>query len=267
MRGSIRIVIIVGFLCSICSVNHAQESAFERGREIMEEVDRRNQTNDEQVTIRMNLTDKRGKERLRHLRIYSKRDEKGNLKSLVRFTDPKDVKGTGLLTVEHADREDDQWLYLPILRKNKRIAGGARTNYFVGTDFTFEDMREEKLSAYNYELLRTEIIDGYECYVIEATPRTESDRKNSGYMRRELWIRKDVYFPIQIKYYDREGKFIKMETSYEIIEIKNNIWRPNRSLMKNHARQHETMVTTEKREINTGIPDRRFTLRELESGK
>lgn len=178
-----------------------QDAAFDEGRRVMEEANARNRCDYETTNVKMEIIDNRNKTRIRRLMIYARRDKDKNLQTLIRFTAPEDVKGTGLLTLENKEREDDQWLYLPLLRKNKRIAEGSKKNSFVGTDFTFEDLRPENLNIHNYRLLDEKELDGYPCFVIEATPTQEGER-NSGYKSRKLWVRKDVYLPVKIEYTD-----------------------------------------------------------------
>jgi len=115
------ILFLFVFSLTLPAYSSSEGEAFLRGREIMGEVDAKNRCTYETTKIRMDIIDKKGRVRVRRLTIYKKRDEQGNLKILIRFTAPKDVKGTGLLTIDHTKSEADQWVYLPILRKNKRI--------------------------------------------------------------------------------------------------------------------------------------------------
>lgn len=248
----------------ISSMSQSENSASEEGRKIIEMVDKTNHPESELVEMTMKLIDQAGKERIRYLILYSKKDKRDNLKTLIRFTKPRDIEGTGLLTIEHEDRNDDQWLYLPILRKSKRIAPMAKTHNFVGTDFTFEDLRPEKSSVYNYKLLGTPILNGEECYLLEATPKSKKDEEVTGYSKRRLWIRKDILLIIRVEYYNKEGKFFKIRSDSNIEEIKNNLWQANMVIMENYHQKHKTILTIEKRKINEDIDENRFTLRELE---
>lgn len=236
------------------------------GRQIMEKSEAQNKGKDEYNMTSMKLINKRGQERDRKIEYYKTTDEEDNDKVFMRFVEPADVKGVGLLTIEHTDRDDDQWLYLPALRKVRRISSSDQGDNFMGTDYTYEDIRAEKLDEHQYNLTGSEVIDGHECYVIVALPSTEKQRNESGYSRREIWMRKDVLLMVHIKYYDRKGELLKVEVREDIVEAAPNLYRPNVMQMQNLKTGHTTRITFDEREINKGIPDRIFTERELKRG-
>jgi outer membrane lipoprotein-sorting protein len=236
------------------------------GRQIIEKEEQLNKGADEFNHMSMRLINSRGQERKRRVEYYRKTVEGDNDRILMRFLEPADVKGVGLLTVEQPDRDDDQWLYLPALKKSRRISSSDQTDNFMGTDFTYEDIRSEKLDRHNYTVVGKEAIEGCDCYVIEAVPADEAQKKESGYSRRQLWVRKDIYLTVQVKYYDRRGEFFKMEILKDIIEVAPNIYRPNFMEMKNLKTNHTTQLTFDGRRINEGLDDKIFTERELIRG-
>lgn len=236
------------------------------GRQIMEKSEAQNKGKDEYNTTSMKLINKRGQERDRKIEYYKATDENDNDKVFMRFIEPADVKGVGLLTIEHTDLDDDQWLYLPALRKVRRISSSDQGDNFMGTDYTYEDIRAEKLDEHEYNRVGNETIDGHDCYVIVALPSTEKQKDESGYSRREIWMRKDVLLMIQIKYYDKKGGLLKIEVRKDIAEAAPNLYRPNIMEMQNLKTGHTTRITFDEREINKGIPDRIFTERELKRG-
>jgi len=256
--------IFLGVLCA--AVTPAAGSEELTGRQIMEKSEAQNKGRDEYNKTSMKLINKRGQERNREIEYYKKTDENDNDKVSMRFVEPADVKGVALLTIEHSDRDDDQWLYLPALRKVRRISSSDQGDNFMGTDYTYEDIRAEKLDQHEYNLLGSEIIDGHDCYLIVALPATERQKKESGYSRREIWMRKDVLLMIQVKYYDKKGEILKVEVRKDIVEAAPNLFRPNLMEMENLRTGHSTRITFDEREINKGIPDRIFTERELQRG-
>lgn len=258
-------IALVVVASSMVSFAVASDASYQKGREIMEEVDARNRFDNETTKVKMEIIDSRAKVRIRRLTNYTKRDVSDNLKIIIRFLSPKDVKGTGLLTIEHSGREDDQWLYLPILRKNKRIAGNSKRNSFVGTDFTFEDLRPEDLDTHDYKFIRYEELDDKLCFVIEATP-TKEEEKYSGYKRRMIWIRKDIYLPIKVDYIGKNDKLLKTETRSRTVEVKPGLWRSNFILMDNHQKNHKTTLDIQSRDVDSQIADSKFTQIELERG-
>jgi outer membrane lipoprotein-sorting protein len=236
------------------------------GREIMEQSEAKNKGTDEYNKTSMKLINKNGQERNRKIEYFKKTDEKDNDRVFMRFMEPGDVKGVSLLTIEYSDRDDDQWLYLPALKKVRRISSSDQGDNFMGTDYTYEDIRAEKLDQHEYNLVGSEVLDGHDCYLIVALPSTEKQKKESGYNRREIWMRKDVLLMVQVKYYDKKGEFLKMQVRRDIVEAAPNLFRPNFMEMKNLKTGHTTQITFQERAINKGIPDEIFTERELKKG-
>ena len=95
-------------------------------------------------------------------------------KLLVKFSTPADIKGTAFLQVEHSDAEDDQWLYLPALGKSRRLVANNKKDSFVGSDFSYGDISLPKVDLYQHRLLRSEPVDGYDCYIVESIPKNET---------------------------------------------------------------------------------------------
>jgi len=163
--------------------------------------------------------------------------------------------------VQHKAQDDDQWLYLPARGRLKRIAKGGKKNYFMGTDFTYEDMEKEELDDYKYKLLEEEEIQGRLCYVVEAVPANERIKRDSGYSKRIMWITKDNFLSLKIEFYDRREKLIKTQTTSAWKNIQGTIWRPEKMLMDNHKAQHKTSVTVMRTDLNQNIADQTFTQR------
>ncbi len=121
--------------------------------EIMKKNDQQRKAKTEQLNLKMKLINKKGKTRIRNVTKLKKTDAEGNEKSLICFHSPADVKDIGSLTIEHTDRDDDQWLYVPALSKVRRISASSKSYNFVGTDFGYEDLKNEELEKYHYKLL------------------------------------------------------------------------------------------------------------------
>ncbi|NOX88359.1 MAG: outer membrane lipoprotein-sorting protein [Calditrichaeota bacterium] len=237
-------------------------------REIMQKNDEQRTSKDEQSELTMELINRKGKKRVRKVRQITKTKQDGNEKSLIRFLAPADVRGTGLLTVEQSDRDDDQWLYLPALKKVRRISASDQSDNFMGTDFAFEDLRSEELDKYHYTLLGKEIVDSNECYVIEAAPSDPQEKKDSGYSKRILWIRADNFVTVRIKFFDKKEELLKIFKSSDIREIGNSAkWRAHRIEMENLKTGHKTVLYFNNYIINKGVEDRYFTQRYLERGR
>jgi outer membrane lipoprotein-sorting protein len=235
------------------------------GRQIMDRVEVQNDSNDEISTIIMTLINRQGKKRVRKLSNWSKKIDDRNDKRFSRFVSPSDVKGTSVLTIERSDRDDDQWLYLPALRKVRRISSSDKTDHFMGSDFTFEDIQSEDLEHFRYQIVDEETLDGQECWVIEAVPVTEKKLKETGYDKRQIWVRKDNFVIIQTKYWNRKGEYFKLLRAYDVVKLDEGIWRPSRIDMEDFKAKHKTILEFKDRKLNTGVSDDVFTERNLKT--
>lgn len=260
---TITALLLAAFIASICQTAVAAELT---GLEIMERDERQNKGEDEFNKTMMVLVNKRGQERKRKMEYYSKTGKDDNDKILIRFLEPSDVKGVGLLTIEHSDRDDDQWLYLPALKKVRRISSSDQSDSFMGTDYTYEDIRSEKLDKHTYAVIGSESIDGQDCYMIEALPATDEQKKDSGYSKRIIWVRKDIFLMVQMKYYNKKGEHFKTSVRKDVVEAAPNLYRPNFMKMENHKTGHSTTITFDERKMNSGLSDKLFTERTLKRG-
>jgi predicted RND superfamily exporter protein len=202
------------------------------GFEIAARSDRtdRGFTNSE-VELEMVLRNAAGKESRRTLMITTLEvtDESVGDKSLVVFDNPNDIKGTALLSHANILDADDQWLFLPALKRVKRISSANKSGPFVGSEFAFEDFTALELNKYDYNYLREEELDGVKTDVVERTPRYE----NSGYTRQVSWIDKDIYQVRKVEFYDRRGDLLKTLTLNEYRDY-DGVWRSQRMDMVNH---------------------------------
>jgi len=168
------------------------------GREIMEKVNARD-TGDRSISeMEMILIDKKGKKRVRKLKTYGL--EQGNhSKSLMFFISPADVKNTGFLTYDYDEsgKDDDQWLFLPALKKTKRIAAGDKSGSFMGSDLNYSDMTSPDLDLYDYTLMKETEVKGQKVWQIKAVPKTKDEAKKSGYSKSVVFIRQDNYVMIR----------------------------------------------------------------------
>ncbi len=231
------------------------ESAEEKGLAIIEEADRRDLGwVDATAEMKMILRNKQGEESERSLRISNLEVVDDGDKSLSVFDSPKDIKGTALLSYTHALEPDDQWLYLPALKRVKRIASANKSGPFVGSEFAYEDLTSQEVEKYTYKWLRDETLDGRETFVIEAYPAYE----NSGYTRQVVWLDKEMYQPVRIDYYDRKDALLKTLESTDWSRYLEKYWRPGRMNMVNHQTGKSTELLWSDYQFKTGLSDRDF---------
>ena len=179
-----------------------------KAREIMTAVDERDDGDNQTSNMQMVLIDKRGKQRVRELRSFRKDKDPDEL-SMMFFMSPADVEDTGFLTYDfdEADRDDDQWLYLPALKKTKRIASSDKSGSFMGSDFSYADMTERPLEKYEYQIVKEDAeIDGHPVWIIQSTPIDDEEIDETGYTKSIQFVRKDNYVVVQAKIWVKKGK-------------------------------------------------------------
>jgi len=237
------------------------------GDQIMLRVDNRDDGDDLIQTISQKLIDRRGGVRERHIVAFRK-DYGKDSKSISYFLKPSNIRDTALLTWDYdgVAKDDDQWLYLPALKKVRRISSSDRGDYFMGTDFTFEDIKQTpELEDYNWTLTGSESIDGHDCWVVQGVPKTDDLKKNLGYSKTVNYIRKDIDLAIRIDYWDRKDQELKHFNTLEIKQIQ-GIWTATRMVMKNSQTGHKTEMAFSDQQYNTGLSDRKFSERMLKRG-
>jgi len=238
--------------------------AVQKGTAIAEEADRRySGFGDSEETLTMVLRDNRGRERTRTLRLRTlERMDDGDW-SLTVFDEPADVKGTALLTYSHGLEPDDQWIYLPALKRVKRISSRNKSGPFMGSEFAFEDMTSFELEKYRYNYLRDEPCAEQRCFVSEWIPAYE----HSGYSRMEVWHDQGEYRVQRIDYFDRSGRHLKTLTmsAYQLFD--DRFWRPLHWEMSNHKTGKVTLLDYTGIEFGLGFTDRDFDQNSLKRAK
>lgn len=236
-------------------------------REVMERNFFATKVSSLRVETTMVLINQRGQRRERANRGLVKLQPNGiDSKLVVTFSTPPDIRGTGLLQVEHSDGEDDLWIYLPALRKSRRLVANNKKDSFAGSDFSYGDITLPRVDQYRHTVLRSEQVDGNDCHVVESVPATDAVRTNSGYSRKISWVRKDNFVESQVEYYDLSGRLLKTQRTgrHQLVEPDKGRWFVMYREMTNHQTGHRTTITTSKAEA-AAIPDDAFTTRYLES--
>ena len=233
------------------------------GRNIVQKVKDRPDGDTRSSEMTMQLVNKNGSTRERKIQSYAM-DLGKDKKTIMFFLYPGDVKGTGFLTWDYdqVGREDDKWLYLPAMKKTRRISGSSsKTNYFMGSDFTYDDMGSRNVDEDDHKLLREETIGGHKCWVVQSIP------KNSGeiYSRKIAWIRQDCLISVKVEYYDKLDKLHrKLEMSN--IEKVDGFWTAKKMHMTNVQTNHQTILTINNPKYNIKIDQSAFTVAKLEKG-
>jgi len=241
------------------------ESPQEKGLAIAKEADLRDKGFlDFTANMRMILKNKHGQESTREIRLRTLEVEGDGDKSLTIFDTPKDVKGTALLTFTHKVGDDDQWLYLPALKRVKRISSRNKSGSFMGSEFAYEDITSQEVEKYTYKWLRDEACDGQECFMLEYYP---VDKKNSGYSRQIAWIDKEEYRVLKVEFYDRKDSHLKTLVSEGYKKYLEKYWRPDNMNMVNHQNGKSTELIFSNYEFQTGLEDSDFNQNSLKRAR
>ncbi len=240
------------------------ESPEEKGLTIAREAKARDSGwGDMQARLKMVLRNAQGEQSVRTLRIKSLEVEGDGDKGLTIFDEPRDVKGTALLTFSHPVGDDEQWLYLPALKRVKRISSRNKSGPFMGSEFAYEDLTSFEVPKYTYRWLRDEPCGDDTCFVVEQKPTD----KNSGYTRRIVWIDHNHYRIRKIEFYDRKNSLLKTLTFSGYQQYQGKFWRADRMEMVNHQNGKSTVLEWQDIRFGTGLDDRDFNKNSLKRAR
>lgn len=242
-------------LLSGCAVAQADEAAA-----LAQRVHDRPSGQDASSLGRMVLTEKGRAPRIRELVTYRLDRAGGETATLIRFLDPEDIAGTGLLSVNKADGATDQWLYLPALDRVRRISSERKGGRFVGSDLYFEDLQERKPSRDRHRLLGTQEEGGIRCTVLESVPRVASD---SVYRKRISWIDPETAIPQRIDYFEKDSKAPSKRWLLRKKQRVQGYWTLTDSRMINLATGHETRMVIDEVRYDRRLPAKLFTSQAL----
>ncbi|KAB7740729.1 outer membrane lipoprotein-sorting protein [Parvibaculum sedimenti] len=236
-----------------------------RGLAIAEESGKRDRGwGDAKADMKMVLTNASGETSERALRfmMIENTDGDGNW-SLMTFDKPADIEGTALLTYPHVKEADEQWLYLPTVKRVKRISSANKSGPFVGSEFAFEDFSAQQVGKFTYKWLRDEPCGDRTCHVVERTPQYE----NSGYTRQIVWIDTTDYLFRKTDFYDRKDSLIKTLTYQDYKLYDNKFWRPGELAMANHETKKSTRLVWQSYAFHTGLTKDDFSTASLERAR
>jgi len=239
-----------------------------KARAIMVKVDARDDGKTLEQDMLMLLIDKNGGKRTRDIKSYSK-DFGKDTHRIMFFKSPADVKNTSFLTYDYdkSSRDDDQWLYLPALKKVKRIPSADKSGSFMGSDFSYFDMTDRDLENYNFKLLKETKVRGHDAWMIESTPRNKKVIKESGYKKTVAIVRKDNFVVVRAINYMTNGK--KKYLDLKKIHKQSGIWVVDTMSMttkKGKALLHKTVLKFKNIKVNKALSDDLFTTRRLSKG-
>ena len=239
------------------------------GQQILKNVNSRNEGQHVIQNFDLLLTNKKGKTQTRKTVIYRK-DYEDQRKSMFVFQSPSNVKGTGFMSFDYnsATKDDDQWLYLPALKKTRRISAASRGDYFLGTDLTYEDIKlGSKMSATDYTVktLKEVVLDGHKCYLVQSLPKSDKIKKELGYSKVLTWVDATLWMVRKSKHWDEAGNLLKT-IHIKSIEKVAGIWTIKKIEAVNIKTGHKTSITISKVDYKSAVSDDIFTEESLMRG-
>jgi outer membrane lipoprotein-sorting protein len=236
----------------------------DKGEEIAIEHDKRdNGFGDSSAELTMILRNKQGDESKRQIENKTLEVDGDGDKSLVIFDEPRDVKGTAFLSFTHKSGPDDQWLYLPALKRVKRIASDNKSGPFMGSEFAFEDISSQEIEKYTYKYIKDDKLDNLDCYVVERYPVDEK----SGYTRQVVWYDKEHYRIIKTDFYDRKNSLLKTLTYHDYKQYLDKYWRAGKMLMENHQTGKSTDLLFSNYQFANGFSESDFNKNSLKRAR
>ena len=262
MRAFISLAIIAGLGLPVTAL---AETAEEKGLRIALEADAYNAGYGDQVSaLEMLLRNRYGDESKRYFRSKVLEYAADGDKSISIFDRPADIKGTAILTFTHKSGPDDQWLYLPALKRVKRISSANKSGSFVGSEFSYEDLSSQEVEKYTYKWIEDAPCgDGAQCWMFERYPVD----KYSGYTRQVIWMEFENFRVHKIDYYDRKNAFLKTLMFSDCRQYLDHYWRARLLSMVNHQTGKSTELTSQGIEFRTGLSDRDFDAASLKRAR
>ena len=259
MKRTLKLVIIMGIMVILGSYSLAFDMT---GLEVMEKVYNRDTGDSQTSKMTMTLENRYGDKRVRKIVQFSK-DFGKVTKKIMFFTAPSDIKNTSFMSWSYDDenKSDEQWIYLPAIKRIKAISSDSKSDYFMGSDFTYDDLGDRKPKDDNHKIIKMEKLNGENCYVIESTPKDE----DYVYSKVISWVIKDKWVGLKREFYDEDGELLK---TLEVKNIKNidGILTVMKSVMSNVQNNHKTVIELKDVKYNTNISDRQFTERMMKRG-
>lgn len=244
----------------------AAEGEEPNGLEIVTKADAARRAKSEHQVMTMTLENSRGQKRVRTIEGWEREISDMEEHRFSRFKEPADVKDTTLLTYDYEDKDDDIWLYLPALKKVKRILSSNKGDYFMGSDFTYEDMENIDLLNWAYTVTGKETLDGVECWVIDAVANTDKERSETSYNKLIYWIGSEDFIIRKIDYTDKKDRHSKQLLISDIRTTSptDPRKRGHKMEMKNFLTEHHTLLDITTLELDVPVSDDLFSQRSLQ---
>lgn len=245
----------------------AQADKAPSAREIMDKVTTTRKLDGSEAVIKMTVLGEGGQAREREISMATKLYDGGKTeKRIYRFLSPADVQGTGILVYDYEAKPDDVWIYLPALRKTRRVVSTQRAQSFMGSEFSYGDLNIPSLDDFNYTLVKEEPMGGEATYVIDLVPKTKEIAEAEGYSKKTYWVSKAKMAVVRGLYYDKDGKLLKelIAQDIKLLDPKNKRYRAMHMEMVNKQNGRKSVFETKKVSFTPSTKDDYFTTAYLE---
>jgi Outer membrane lipoprotein-sorting protein len=213
----------------------------------------------------LKIIDPKGRERVREISMASKLTDNGKTeKRIIRFLAPAEVKGTGMLIYDYDATADDMWIYMPALRKTRRIASGEKNQSFMGSEFSNADLAAPNTDDFSYKITGSETVDGVDCWKIESLPLTQAIADDAGISRKTIWVGKKDYVCRKTEFYDPEGELSKILTCSDVRKMAEGKYMAASLQMENVQNGRKSSFTMDQMQYNPNVKEANFTVAYLE---
>jgi outer membrane lipoprotein-sorting protein len=262
-QKGLSILIAAGLLLGTFSAQAADPTP----KEIMQKASDVRKLDGSESVMSLTIIDEKGEKRTREIAMAAKTYDNGQTeKRVYRFLSPADVKGTGVLAFDYDNKDDDMWIFLPALRKTRRIVSSEKSKSFMGSEFSNADMNTPVLDNYKLTLKGTEKVDGTDCYSIEALPKEKKIGEEEGYSKKIVWVAKSDSMIRKSDFYDADGKLLKelIVKNVKLVDDAKKRYRGMYMEMTNKQNNRKSIFETKQIENSPGISDDHFTTQYLE---
>ena len=243
------------------------QAAEPSAKDIMEKVTVTRKLDGSEAVVKMTVTDDKKQSRERDITMATKLYDGGKTeKRIYRFLSPADVQGTSVLVFDYEAKADDVWIYLPALRKTRRVVSSQKSQSFMGSEFSYGDLNIPAIDDFDYAMSKQEPFGGETCYVIDVTPKSKDVAESEGYSKKTYWVSKDKFAVVRGLFYDKDGKLLKelITGNIKLLDAKNKRYRPMHMEMINKQNGRRSVFDSSKVTFAPSTKDEYFTTAYLE---
>lgn len=257
LRRRMRYFILVSIIFSsnLFSGLALAASAEEKGTKIAEVCDKSGRGfKGESSSMKMEIISSGGDKIFRNMSIKRKEMDEDGDRMILLVENPPDVKGTKLLTWSHKTQDDEQWLYLPSLKRVKRITAQLKSGSFMGSEFSYEDISQKEFGKFKYKFIKDDEIDGRKTWVVQRI----SKKGDSGYSREVIWYDHEYKSPVKTEFFDRRNELMKVAEISGYKKYNDRWWQPQKIKMSNVQTKNQSMLIWSQRKLQLSIPSDAF---------